>query len=389
MSLEQIFKDCVLPTYNRYPITFVKGEGVRLWDDQGHEYLDFFSGWAVSNLGHCHPHIVKAVQEQVAQLIHVPNIFYNKPQGLLAEKIAKHSFGGKTFFCNSGAEANEAAIKLARKRTSEKYQFVSLVKSFHGRTLGAMTMTGQLNYKKDFEPLPDGFFHCEPNDIEQLKQLVNDKTAAIFMEPIQGEGGVNIVSEEFIQKARDLCDQYGALLIFDEVQTGMGRTGTMFAYQNYNVEPDVMTLAKALGGGVSIGALVVKPEFDDILVPGTHASTFGGNPLACVAGLAVFEVMEQEGLLEHVNKMGQYLMEYLNTLQAKHDVIASVRGVGLMVGVDLKVEGTPIVDACRNKKLLINCTQNYILRLMPALNIQKKDIDKALNILDKVLSETC
>lgn len=381
------FEQYVLPTYTRYPITFVKGEGVYLWDSEGNQYLDFFSGWAVSNLGHCHPKVVEAVKSQVQKLIHVPNIFYNETQGALAAKIAKHSFGGKTFFCNSGAEANEAAIKLARKRTPEKYQFVSLVKSFHGRTLGAMTVTGQPNYKKGFEPLPEGFFHCEANDVDALKELVNEETAAIFMEPIQGEGGVNVVSQEFLETARALCDQYGALLIFDEVQTGMGRTGKMFAYQNYGVEPDVMTLAKALGGGVAIGALVVKPEHDNILVPGTHASTFGGNPLACAAGLAVFEAMEEENTLDHVHKMGAYLVDRMDTLHAEYDAIVGVRGVGLMVGVELNCDGVAIVDACRERKLLINCTQGNILRLMPALNITEQQIDQAIEILEDVFKD--
>ena len=380
------FEQYVLPTYKRFPITFVKGEGVYLWDEAGDKYLDFFSGWAVSNLGHCHPKIVKAVTEQVCKLIHIPNIFYNETQGALATQIAKHSFGGKTFFCNSGSEANEAAIKLARKRSKTKHELVSLVKSFHGRTLGAMTITGQESYKKGFEPLPEGFSHCDINDSEQLKQLVNEKTAAIFIEPIQGEGGVHIVTEEFMRTARTLCDKFGALLIFDEVQTGMGRTGKMFAYQHYGIEPDVMTLAKSLGGGVAIGALVVKPELDNILVPGTHASTFGGNPLACAAGLAMFEAMEEEKTLEHVYEIGRYLMDHMLEFKANHKQILLVRGIGLMIGIELDGDGTAIVDACREKKLLINCTQGNVLRLMPALNIKKDEVDQALAILGEALS---
>ena len=385
MDLINLFDQYVLPNYKRYPISFVKGQGVYLWDDQGEKYLDFFSGWAVSNLGHCHPKVTEAIKNQAEKLIHVPNIFYNPFQGLLAKKISENSFNSKVFFCNSGAEANEAAIKLARKRCMEKYEMVSLIKSFHGRTLGAMTVTGQSLYKKDFEPLPTGFFHCELNNIAQLEELINHKTAAVFMEPIQGEGGVNIVSYEFMKKARELCDYYDALLIFDEVQTGLGRTGKMFAYQHYGIEPDVMTLAKALGGGVAIGALVVKPYLDNILVPGTHASTFGGNPLATAAAVAVFDVMEEENILEAACEQGAYLESKLNSLKERYSFIQDVRGYGLMLGMVLSIDGHQIVNKCRENKLLINCTQGSILRLMPALNISKEEIDKAISILDEVL----
>ncbi|OED34982.1 acetylornithine aminotransferase [PVC group bacterium (ex Bugula neritina AB1)] len=387
MDLKPIFDKFVLPTYNRLPIQFVKGKGVRLWDDKGASYLDFFSGWAVSNLGHCHPHIVKTIQDQVENLIHVPNIFYNETQGILAQKIAENSWGGKTFFCNSGAEANEAAIKLARKRTEDKYECISLLKSFHGRTFGAMSMTGQAHYKENFKPLPNGFLHCEPNNIEQLKSLVTNKTAAIFLECIQGEGGINILDKDFIQEARNLCYANNALLVFDEVQTGMGRTGKMFSYEHHGIEPDMMTLAKALGGGVAIGALVVKSELDSVLTPGTHASTFGGNPLACSAGIAVFEVMEKDNILDHVQKMHTYIIEKLKIFKEKYDLISDVRGLGLMIGIELKTdEGQNIFQKCCDRKLLINCTQKNVLRLMPALNIEKRDIDEALDILDQAFA---
>jgi acetylornithine/N-succinyldiaminopimelate aminotransferase len=386
MSFKQEFDKYVLPTYTRYPIAFSCAKGMKIWDDENNEYLDFFPGWGVGNLGHCHPNVVKSVQKQCEKIMHVPNIYYSYPQGQLAKMISEASFGGQVFFCNSGAEANEGAIKLVRKRNKNKKQMITLKDSFHGRTLAALTATGQSKYHEGFEPLVEGFKYCDINDIDMLESLFDENTSAMLMEIVQGEGGINIVSEDFLKKARELCDKYDALLIFDEVQTGLGRTGKMFAYQNYGIEPDIMTLAKALGGGLPIGALVVKKELNDILVPGTHASTFGGNAVACSAGIAVFETIEQENLLESAVEKGSYIIEELNKLKEKYsNIIKEVRGLGVMIGVELAMPGKDIVDKCMQAKLLINCTHENVLRLMPALNVTTEEIDKAISILDKVL----
>ena len=385
MTFIEEFEQYVLPTYKRYPLVFVKGRGMKIWDENGDEYLDFFPGWGVGNLGHCHPDVVRAVKEQVENLIHVPNIYYSYPQGQLAKLLSENSFGGQVFFCNSGAEANEGAIKLARRRHMNKTKIITLKNSFHGRTLATLTATGQPKYQEGFSPLPQGFVYCDLNDIDMLKSLFCENTAAIMLEPIQGEGGINIVSKEFMSTARQLCDQYDALLILDEVQTGIGRTGKKFAYEHFNVIPDIMTLAKALGGGLPIGAFVVKKELKDVLCPGTHASTFGGNAVTCAAAVAVLKVIQDESLLDNARKQGQYIMHQLDGLKVTHDIIQDIRGIGLMIGVELKVPGAAIVDACRAHKLLINCTHENVLRLMPALNVTKEEIDQALSILDKCL----
>ncbi|MBU0650539.1 aspartate aminotransferase family protein [bacterium] len=375
----------LLPTYNRYPITFVKAKGMKVWDENGIEYLDFFPGWGVGNVGHCHPKVVSAIKEQAGKVLHVPNIYYSLPSAELAKYIVESSFDSQVFFCNSGAEANEGAIKLARKRNESKFEIISLKDSFHGRTLATLTATGQPKYQQGFAPLPEGFKYCDINDCNMLESLFNEKTAGLILECVQGEGGINIVSHEFMQKARELCDKFDALLILDEVQTGIGRTGKMFGYQNYDVVPDVMTLAKALGGGMPIGALVVKKELNNILVPGTHASTFGGNAVCCAAGIGVFKAIEQEGILADVSVKGAYILKKLNKLKKKYPIIKDVRGVGLMIGVELNEPGAKIVDKCREKKLLINCTHENVLRLMPALNVKKKEINHALGILEGTL----
>ncbi len=389
-EIKEIYDRYVIPNYIRNPILLLKASGVDVWDAEGKHYLDLFSGWAVSLLGHCHPNVVKAIQNQAAKLQHAPNIYYTEPQGLLARHISEKSFGGQCFFCNSGAEANEAAIKLARIHNSNtgKYKIITLSNSFHGRTLATVTATAQPKYHKGFAPLVEGFSYVPFNDLEALKKAVDDKTCAIMLEPIQGEGGINITSKDFLQGVRKLCDEKGLLLILDEVQCGMGRTGKYFAYQHYDIEPDIMTLAKALGGGVAIGAMTAKKEIAKSLVPGSHASTFGGNPLACAAGMAVFETIEKDNLLANVKKMGDYSLEQLRSLQKTYKIIHEVRGVGLMIGIELNINGAEIIKNCIQAGLFLNCTHEKVIRFMPPLNVKKEHIDEGLNILKAILSKT-
>ncbi len=383
----QLYYEYVMPTYTRAPVVLVKGKGVKAYDIEGKEFLDFFPGWAVSGLGHCHPKVVKAIKEQAGKMIHVSNNYYNELQGKLAKKIIEHSFDGKVFFCNSGAEAIEGAIKLARKvgYPQGKYEIITMEESFHGRTLAAITATAQPKYQEGFGPLPGGFLYAKFNDLESVKSKITEKTAAILLEPIQGEGGVNVGSEEFITGLRKICDERKILLIFDEVQTGMGRTGKMFCYQHYGVTPDAMTLAKTLGGGFPIGALVAKKDIADTLQPGMHASTFGGSPLACAASLAVFEAIEEGGLVEKAVRRGRYLHNRLSLLKKDFPFVKIVRGKGLMQAVELDIEGKAIVDKCVEKGLLINCTQKKVLRIMPPLIVKNADIDAAVAIISEAM----
>jgi predicted acetylornithine/succinylornithine family transaminase len=378
----------VMPTYSRTPLILSKGKGARVWDINRREYLDFFPGWAVSGIGHCHPKVVAAIKSQTGKILHVSNNYYNELQGKLAAKIIRHSFPGKCFFCNSGAEANEAAIKLARYygKAKKRYEIITMKGSFHGRTLTTLSATGQRKYKKGFEPLPRGFKQVEFNNSAALKKAVNKRTAAIMLEPIQGEGGINVAKRKYLKAVKKLCQQKDILLIFDEVQTGMGRTGAMFCFSTYGIRPDLMTLAKTLGGGFPIGALVADERVADVLQPGTHASTFGGSPLACAAALAVFRAIEEENLVNKALRKGKYLRDKLTALKKKHKVIKEIRGRALMLGIELKVPGTPVVEACFKRRLLINCTQGNILRLMPCLNVKKSQIDKAISILDESLN---
>ncbi len=389
-EIKEIYDQYVIPNYIRNPILLVKGSGVDVWDAEGKRYLDLFSGWAVSLLGHCHPNVVKALQEQAAKLQHAPNIYYTEPQGLLAKHISEKSFGGQCFFCNSGAEANEAAIKLARIHNSNagKYKIITFLDSFHGRTIATVTATAQPKYHKGFAPLLEGFSYVPFNDLDALKKAVDDKTCAIMLEPIQGEGGINIATKEFMQGIRKLCDEKGLLLILDEVQCGMARSGKYFAYQHYGIEPDIMTLAKALGGGVAVGAMTARKEIAKSLVPGSHASTFGGNPLACAAGVAVFETIEKEHLLENVKNMGSYAQEQLKSLQKTCNVIKEVRGMGLMIGIELTVNGAEIIKNCIQAGLFLNCTHDKVIRFMPPLNVKKENIDEGIAILKTILSKT-
>ena len=384
----ELYNNYVMPTYTKMPLVPVKGKGMKVKDLHGREYLDFFPGWAVSGLGHCHPDVVSAVKNQLKKIIHIPNNFYILTQAKLAKEIIDNSFKGKVFFCNSGAEAVESAVKLARAfGRPKRYEVISMEKSFHGRTLSALALTGQKKYREGFEPMPEGFKHVEFANLEALEKAITPKTCAVILEPIQGEGGINVAPKEYLEGVKKLCSEKNILLIFDEIQTGMGRTGKMFCYQHFGVIPDAMTLAKSLGGGLPIGALVAGEEIADLLSPGTHASTFGGSPIACVAGLAVFKAIKKEKLLSNVKEMGNYLVKKLSVLKEKYDIIEEIKGIGLMIGVKLKIEGKKIVEDCLEKGLLINCTQDNILRLLPALNVKKKEIDKAIKILEEVLAD--
>ena len=388
-KVEALYDKYVMHTYKRVPLCLEKAKGAIAWDIDGNKYLDFFPGWAVSGIGHCHPLVAKAVAKQASKLMHVSNNYYSELQALVAKAIIENSFPGKVFFANSGAEANEAAVKLARKYGHDKgrYEVITMTKSFHGRTIAMITATGQDKVKVGFEPLPAGFVHVPFNDIEAVKRAVNEKTIAVMLEPIQCEGGINIPSVEYMKALRALCDEKNLILIFDEVQTGMGRAGKMFAYQVFGIEPDVMTLAKALGGGLPIGVCVARGKFAEVLTPGTHASTFGGSPIVCSAALAVFEAIKKEKLLANTNRMAVYLRKKLEGLKSKYGFIKEVRNVGLIFGVELSIKGEDIYKDCLKKGLLINCTQDTVLRIMPPMTVTKQEIDKAIAILDKVLAE--
>ena len=392
MKLEEIFqiyKENIMPTYNKVPLVFVKGKGSRLWDITGKVYLDFFPGWGVGSLGHCHPKVMQGIRDQVGKLIFIPNNYYHPFQAKLAKELIYWSFPGKVFFANSGAEANEGAIKLARKFGAPvgKYEIITFENAFHGRTLATLAATGQKKYQDGFCPMPEGFKQVKFNDINAFKQALTDKTAAVLLELIQGEGGINIADKDFVLELRKICDEKKILLIIDEVQTGIGRTGKMFGYQNYGITPDVVTLAKALGGGLPIGVMIVRKEFSDLITPGMHASTFGGGPVICKAALGVLRAIQKEKLLKNCQIMGEYLAQKLKLLKTTYPIIKDVRGIGLMFGIELNIDAKLIPQKCADKGLLINCTHDRVLRLMPAINISKNEIDKAVKILGEVLKE--
>jgi len=386
----ELYNKYVMKTYTRVPLVMEKAKGSLVEDVDGKKYLDFFPGWAVSGIGHCNTHVVKAISKQSKKLMHVSNNYYSALQGLLAEKIIKHAFPGKVFFCNSGAEANEGAVKIARKYGHErgKFEIITMEKSFHGRTLAMIAATGQDKVKKGFEPLPEGFLHVPFDDIEAVREAISDKTAGIMLELIQCEGGINIAKKEYVEELRKICDEKDILLIVDEVQTGMGRTGKMFCSKNYGVEPDVMTLAKSLGGGLPIGAVVANRKVCDVLTPGTHASTFGGSPVVSAAALGVFEAIEKGKLIQNAVKQGKYLVKKLELLKKKHRIIKKIKALSLIIGVELSIEGEELYKKCLERGLLINCTQKKVLRIMPALTVTKKEIDKAIVILDSVLADS-
>lgn len=386
----KLTNEYILSTYKRREVVFVRGLGNYVWDSCGKKYLDFFPGWAVSGIGHCNKYVVDRVKKQISKIIHVPNNFFSTPQAELAQKIIKNSFKGRVFFCNSGAEANEGAIKLSRcygARTN-RHEIITMNGSFHGRTFAAMCATAQGKYHDGFGPLLGGFKYSQFNDIKSVQKNITNKTVAIMLEPIQGEGGINVATLDFLKGLRELCDKHKMLLIFDEVQTAMGRTGEMFCFKNYSVVPDIMTLAKSLGGGLPIGAMVVGEKLSEILKPGMHASTFGGSPLVCEAALGVFDAIKKDDMIGNVKKLEKYLRGSLDGLLKKYPkIIKEVRGVGFMIGVELYIPGDVVVNYCFESGLLINCTQGNVLRIMPALNIEKKDIDRAVDILDGVFAK--
>lgn len=382
----------IMGTYKRFPVVLVRGSGTQVWDSNGKVYLDFVAGIAVCSLGHSHPKVVKAIKNQADILTHVSNLYYIEPQIRFAKLLVENSFADKVFFCNSGAEANEGAIKLARKYASEKmgsgkFEIITMKDSFHGRTLATLTATGQEKFQKGFEPLLEGFKHVSFNDIKALAEAVTDKTCGVLVEPLQGEGGIRVPSDDYLKDVRKICDERGLLLILDEVQVGMGRTGVLFAHEHCGIKPDIMTLAKALGNGFPIGALLATDKVASVFVPGTHASTFGGNPLAMAAGVATLETMLQDGILENCRKMSSYFIEKLKALQNNHTAIQEVRGKGLIIGMEMSLEGSDIVNRCMDRGLLINCTSGNVLRFVPPLIVTEADIDRAVETLDVVLRE--
>ena len=383
----------LMRTYARLPLIIDKGKGIKVWDKEGKEYLDFISGIGVNAIGHSHPKILKTIKKQSQKLLHCSNLYYIEPQIKLAEKLSYLSFADKVFFSNSGAEANEAAIKLARKfgvkksgKENECYEIITMENSFHGRTLTTITATAQTKYQKGFSPLPPGFKYAPFNNLKGVERIISKKTCAIMIEPIQGEGGINIAKESFLKGLRELCDKKEILLILDEVQCGLGRTGKIFAYQHYGIEPDIMTLAKPLGGGLPIGATLAKESVASCFEPGDHASTFGGNPLVCACALTFLEILEEENLVEKAQKRGEYFKNKLNGLKKKFPFIKEIRGKGLMVGIELKFEGKNIVEECRKEGLLINSTSKNVLRFLPPLIVKENEINQAVEILNRVLS---
>ena len=388
-----LFKQYVIANYTRYPVVLARGEGSYIWDVEGNKYLDFFPGWGCGLLGHCPPRIVKALQEQIAALIHVPNTWYIESQGLLAKELSNRTdFIGKCFFCNSGTEANEAAIKLARlngvgsgPNGGNRYKIITMLNSFHGRTMGALTATAQPKYHQGVGPMLPGFAYAPFGDLAAVAKLIDAETIAVMVEPVQGEGGVNVPPEGYIEGLRELCDKYQLLLICDEVQSGMGRTGKWYAHQHWHVKPDIVTLAKALGGGVAVGGLIAKPEVGEKLKPGTHAATFGGNPIACRAALATIETIEEDGLLERTIALGERFRTRFEALKERTPLIKDVRVKGVMIGIELASDGTPIVQECMKRLLLVNCTHGTVIRLLPAMNLSDAEADEGMAILEEVL----
>jgi acetylornithine aminotransferase len=377
-------------TYKRFPVLLTRGQGCTLWDNQGKSYTDFMAGIAVCNLGHAHPGITRALCSQAEILWHVSNLFYTEPQVRLASWLVENSFADRVFFGNSGAEANEAAIKLARKYFKylgqpEKFRIISMEKSFHGRTMATLSATGQKKVREGYDPVLEGFDFVPFNNIDALKEKIGKQTCAVIVEPVQGEGGVRTPAENYIRSLRQVCDESGILLIFDEIQTGMGRTGKLFAYQHFGVEPDIMTLAKALGNGLPIGAMLAREEVARAFSPGSHASTFGGTPLVTAAALEVVQTLFRDNLIDHCKKMGDYFKSRLLWLKDRHESIEDVRGIGLLLGMKLRTEGASLVRICMEKGFLINCVQENILRFIPPLIIQKKDVDALISCLDEIL----
>ncbi len=377
-----LFRKYVIPNYTRYPINLVRGEGSFVWDSEGQRYLDLFPGWGCNLLGHCPPKVVKAVQEQVATLIHVPNTWHMDLQGRWAQMLSERSFHGQAFFCNSGTEANEAAIKLARLHSPKnRYKIISFTGGFHGRTLGSLSATAQPKYHEGLGPLVAGFHYAPFGDLDAVRELVDDETCAILVEPIQGEGGIRIPEASFLTKLRALCDEHELLLIFDEVQAGFARTGKWFAYDNFGVTPDIMTLAKALCGGIAGAAMLTTPEIAPSLRPGMHAATFGGNPIAAAAGIAAIEAIEEDDLLSHAETLAAVFQQRFQQLAGECDLVHDIRIKGTMVGLELNVDATPVVGECMQRKLLLNCTQGTVIRLLPAINLTVEQAEQGCDVI--------
>ena len=377
-------------TYKRFPIVLTKGKGCTVWDDAGRSYTDFVAGIAVCSLGHAHPQVTAALCGQAQALIHVSNLYYTTPQVELASWLVENSFADKVFFCNSGAEANEAAIKISRKYFQDKkddsrYTIIAMENSFHGRTMATLSATGQEKVKKGFDPKLDGFDFVPFNDINALKNKMGAHTCAVLIEPVQGEGGVRCADVDYVKAVRKLCDETGTLLIFDEIQTGIGRTGKLFCYEHFGVHPDIMTLAKALANGLPIGAMLAKDFVAESFGPGSHASTFGGTPLVTAASLAVLRTLKKEKIIEHGSAVGSYFKEQLIGLKQKHTSVVDVRGLGLLLGMKVNIDGDEIVKKTMDKGFLINCIQGNILRFIPPLIISKKEIDNLVACLDQIL----
>jgi len=384
----ELFARYVVPNYTRYPVALERGEGSYVWDDQGRRYLDFFPGWGCNLLGHCPPRVTRAIQEQAATLIHVPNTWHTEAQGLWAKLLSERSFGGKAFFCNSGAEANEGAIKLARLHAKDgRYRIITFRGGFHGRTYGATSATAQPKYHEGIGPLLPGFAYAPFGDVDAVRKLVDRETCAIMIEPIQGEGGIRIPPPGFLQQLREIANEHKLLLIFDEVQSGCGRTGKWFAYQHSGVTPDIMTLAKSLCGGVAGAAFLTTAEIAPSLRPGMHAATFGGNPIAARAGIATIETIDDEGLLDRATRIGERFRERLAPLVEELPIVAELRVCGLMIGLELSIEGSPIVGRCLERGLLINCTQQTVIRLLPAMTLADEQVDEGCAILADVLRQ--
>ena len=392
LNVVETTNESIFQTYKRYPVVLVRGKGCLVWDEKGREYLDFLAGIAVCNLGHCHPAVVQAAKEQMDKLMHVSNYFYTKPQAELSELIIKNSFADRIFFCNSGAEANEAALKLARKYGQDhsggtKYEIITMEYSFHGRTFATLTATGQDKFHHGFGPLLPGFKYVPFNDIKALRAAVSDITCAIMLEPIQAEGGVNMPIKGYLKSVRDLCDEKGLLLIYDEVQVGLGRTGKLFAYEYAGVAPDIMTLAKAIGGGLPGGAMLAGEKVAETFTAGSHATTFGGNPVVMAAGVATMKVLLEGSVLENCRAMGAYFMERLEKFKAKYpQFVKEVRGAGLIIGMDITLDGRDIVSRCLDKGLIINFTRDTVLRFLPPLIVEKQHIDRCMQVLDEIFA---
>ncbi|MBI2370926.1 MAG: acetylornithine transaminase [Deltaproteobacteria bacterium] len=392
MDPTQIMEACqqhIANTYGRQPVVLTRGEGCRVWDAAGRSYLDFVAGIAVVGLGHCHPKVTAAITAQAQRLVHTSNLYYTEPQVELAALLTRHSFADRVFFCNSGAEANEAAIKLARKwakahRGPDCYEIITMEHSFHGRTLATVTATGQAKYQQGFEPLMPGFRYAPFNDLRALEAALAPQTCAIMVEPIQGEGGVNVPAPDYLKGVRGLCDRRGLLLILDEVQTGLGRTGRLFAHEHFGITPDIMTLAKSIANGLPLGAMLATDAAASAFTPGSHASTFGGNPVACAAGVVVLKQLLEEGLLEHSRKMGEYFLGRLQELRGRHSLVRDVRGKGLMLGLELEVEAKTVVARALERGFLVNNCTDHVLRFVPPLVVTEAEVDALVAALDAI-----